>query len=175
LPGYHKFQNYESGEIFLNATSGKLYDFEIITPPIPAGTYEVRFGYLTNGKRGVAQLYFDKTPCGVPLNLNKNAAENGWELPGSLTDDAFGFENDKVMRNNGYMKGPACYKVITPGWTSGENARYSNAILRRILGTYTFSEAGHHLLTVKGLSGGEVMFDYMEFVPTTALEGKDIN
>lgn len=174
LPGYHKFQNYESDEIFLNATSGKLYDFEIITPPIPAGTYEVRFGYLTNGKRGVAQLYFDNIPCGVPLNLNKNAAENGWELPGSLTDDPFGFENDKVMRNNGYMKGPACYKVITPGWTSGENARYSNAILRRILGTYTFSEAGHHLLTVKGLSGGEFMFDYMEFVPTSALEGEDI-
>lgn len=174
LAGYHKFQNYEGDEIFLNATSGKLYDFSIITPPIPAGTYEVRFGYLTNGKRGVAQLYFDGIPCGVPLNLNTLATENGWQLPGSIPDDPNGFENDKMMRNRGYMKGPACYKVITPGWTSGENARYSNAILRRILGQFNFPKAGHHVFYVKGLSGGEFMFDYMEFVPTSALETEDI-
>ncbi len=174
LAGYHKFQNYEGDEIFLNATSGKLYDFSIITPPIPAGTYEVRFGYLTNGKRGVAQLYFDGIPCGVPLNLNTLATENGWQLPGSIPDDPNGFENDKMMRNRGYMKGPACYKVITPGWTSGENARYSNAILRRILGQFNFPKAGHHVFYVKGLSGGEFMFDYMEFVPTSVLETEDI-
>lgn len=174
LAGYPKFQNYEGDEIFLNAASGKLYDFSIITPPIPSGTYEVRFGYLTNGKRGVAQLYFDNIPCGVPLNLNKSATDNGWEKPGAVLDDLLGYENDKTMRNRGYMKGPACYKVITAGWTSGENARYSDAILRRILGTYTFSTAGHHLLTVKGLSGGEFMFDYMEFVPTSVLENEDI-
>ena len=174
LAGYHKFQNYEGDEIFLNASSGKLYDFTIITPPIPEGIYEVRFGYLTNGKRGVAQLYFDGTPCGVPLNLNTYASDNGWELPGSVADDPNGFENDKMMRNRGYMKGPACYKVITAGWTSGENARYSNAILRRILGQFNFKTAGHHELTVKGLSGGEFMFDYMEFVPTSAIESEDI-
>jgi hypothetical protein len=72
------------------------------------------------------------------------------------------------------MKGPACYKVITPGWTSGENARYSNAILRRILGQFNFPKAGHHEFYVKGLSGGEFMFDYMEFVPTSALETEDV-
>ncbi len=174
LAGYHRFQNYQGDEIFLNATSGKLYDFTIITPPIPAGTYEVRFGYLTNGKRGVAQLYFDGIPCGVPLNLNTLATQNGWQLPGSIPDDPNGFENDKMMRNQGYMKGPACYKVITPGWTSGENARFSNAILRRILGKFNFRTAGHHVFSVKGLSGGEFMFDYMEFVPTSALESEDI-
>lgn len=174
LAGYHKFQNYEGDEIFLNASSGKLYDFTITTPPIPAGIYEVRFGYLTNGKRGVAQLYFDNIPCGVPLNLNTYATDNGWELPGSIPDDPMGYENDKMMRNRGYMKGPANYKVITPGWTTGQNARYSNAILRRILGQFTFNEAGSHKLTVKGLSGGEFMFDYMEFVPTNAIENEDI-
>jgi uncharacterized surface protein with fasciclin (FAS1) repeats len=174
LAGFHKFQNYEGDEIFLNSTSGKLYDFTITTPPIPAGIYEVRFGYLTNGKRGVAQLYFDNVPCGVPLNLNTYATDNGWELPGSVPDDPLGYENDKMMRNRGYMKGPANYKVITPDWTRGQNARYSNAILRRILGQFTFSEAGSHKFTVKGLSGGEFMFDYMEFVPTNTLESEDI-
>lgn len=176
LAGYHKFQNYESDEIFLGATSGNLYDFNIITPPVPAGTYEIRFGYLSNGKRGVAQLYIDNVPAGVPLNLNTLAtdASIGYETPGSSQTDISGFENDKMMRNRGYMKGPACYKVVTTGWTSGENARYSNAVLRKILGTYTFKYAENHVLTVKGLSGGEFMFDYLEFVPTSALESEDI-
>lgn len=174
LSGYHRFQNYQGDEIFLNASSGKLYDFEIITPPIPKGTYEVRMGYLSNGKRGVAQLYFDGAPCDVPLNLNNLAGDFGWERPGSVATDPFGFENDKVLRNNNFMKGPACYKVITSGWSGGENARYSDAILRRIIGTFIFHEAGHHVFKVKGLSGGEFMFDYMEFVPTSVLESEDI-
>ena len=176
LPGYYKFQDYEGDEIYLNATSGSLYDFTVTTPPIPAGTYEVRFGYLSNGKRGVAQLYFDDVPTGVPLNLNTLAtdASIGYETPGSDSSDPYGYENDKMMRNRGYMKGPACYKVITTGWTYGENARYSDAILRKILGTYTFTEAQNHTFSVKGLSGGEFMFDYMEFVPTSCLESEDV-
>jgi uncharacterized surface protein with fasciclin (FAS1) repeats len=174
LCGYDKFQNYQGDEIFLNASAAKLYDFEIKTPPIPAGTYEIRFGYLTNGKRGVAQLYFDGIPCGVPLNLNKSATDNGYEVPGSIPEDPDGFENDKIMRNQGYMKGPASYKVPVQGWTFGANARYSKDVLRRIIGTFTFTEAAHHIFRVKGLSGGEFMFDYMEFVPTSAIETEDI-
>ncbi len=176
LCAYAKFQDYEGDEIFLSASSGNLYDFTIITPPVPAGTYEVRFGYLTNGKRGVAQLYFDNIPAGVPLNLN-NSATNvaiGYEAPKTVPEDLEGFQNDKMMRNRGYMKGPACFKVPVPGWTLGENARYSKDVLRKILGTYQFKTAGNHKLTVKGLSGGEFMFDYLEFVPTNALENEDI-
>lgn len=176
LAGYPRFQNYMADEIFLSASGGKLYDFTITTPPIPEGTYEVRFGYLTNGRRGVAQLYLDGVPAGVPLNLNNGAnhVSIGYETPGSVTDDPFGFENDKMMRNRGFMKGPASFKVAEAGWTNGENARYSNANLRKIMGTYDFREAGHHTLMVKGLSGGEFMFDYLEFVPTSVIEYEDI-
>ena len=78
------------------------------------------------------------------------------------------------MRNRGFMKGPACFKVVQSGWSGGENARYSPAALRRIMGTYNFPEASNHILTVKGLSGGEFMFDYLEFVPTSVLESEDI-
>jgi uncharacterized surface protein with fasciclin (FAS1) repeats len=176
LTPYYMYQDYEGDEIFLGSTTGNLYDFSIVTPPVPAGTYEVRFGYLTNGKRGVAQLYLDNVPAGVPLNLNTNAtdASIGYETPGSIPDDPFGFLNDKMMRNRGYMKAPADFKVPTTGWTYGENARYCNAALRKIMGTYTFRTAGNHILSVKGLSGGEFMFDYLEFVPTSALESEDI-
>lgn len=176
LAGYARFQNYMADEIFLSATAGRLYDFTIITPPIPAGTWEVRFGYLTNGRRGVAQLYLDGIPAGVPLNLNNSATHVsiGYVTPGSDPADPFGFENDKMMRNRGFMKGPASFRVAESGWTSGENARFSSANLRRIMGTFEFKEAGHRRLTVKGLSGGEFMFDYLEFVPTSAIEHEDI-
>lgn len=176
LAGYARFQNYMADEIFLSATTGKLYEFTIITPPVPAGTYEIRFGYLTNGKRGVAQLYVDNIPAGVPLNLNLNATDVsiGYETPGSITTDPAGFENDKMMRNRGYMKGPASFKVAETGWTSGQNSRYSRDNLRKILGTYQFDKAGTHELKVVGLSGGEFMFDYLEFVPTSAIEFEDI-
>ena len=176
LTPYYMYQDYQGDEIFLGATTGNLYDFSVVTPPVPAGTYEVRFGYLTNGKRGVAQLYMDNVPAGVPLNLNTNATDAaiGYESPGSILSDPFGFENDKMMRNRGYMKGPADYKVPQTGWTYGENARYCDASLRKIMGTYTFRTAGNHVLSVKGLSGGEFMFDYLEFVPTSALESEDI-
>jgi len=175
LTPYDQYHNYEGDEIFLGASSGKLYDFSVITPPIPAGTYEVRFGYVNSGNRGVAQLYFDNVPCGVPLNLNKDALSDfiGWEAPGSNPADPFGFENDKMMRNKGFMKGPASIQVAKTGWYTGL-ARTGKECLRRIMGTYTFDKAGHHLFTVKGLSGGEFMFDYMEFVPTSALENEDI-
>jgi len=176
LTPYYMYQDYQGDEIFLGSTAGKLYDFSVVTPPVPAGTYEVRFGYLTNGKRGVAQLYLDNVPAGVPLNLNNNATDVaiGYETPGSILSDPFGFENDKMMRNRGYMKGPADYKVPQTGWTNGENARYCDASLRKIMGTYTFRTAGNHVLSVKGLSGGEFMFDYLEFVPTSTLESEDI-
>lgn len=176
LTPYYKYQDYEGDELFLSSTGGKMYDFSIVTPPVPAGTYEVRFGYLTNGKRGVAQLYFDGVPAGVPLNLNTlaTASSIGYVMPGVDSDDPMGFQNDKMMRNRGFMKGPACFKVPTTGWSYGENARMSNQLLRRILGTYTFKTAGTHVLMVKGLSGGEFMMDYLDFVPTSVLENEDI-
>ena len=78
------------------------------------------------------------------------------------------------MHNHGYMKGPACYKVPKPGWTTGVNARYSADNLRRILGTYKFTSASTHTFTVKGLSYGEFQCDFIEFVPVSALENEDM-
>jgi len=176
LTGYPMYQNYEGDEIFLRASPGRLYDFTIETLPIPAGTYEVRFGYGANGNRGVAQLYFDGVPTGVPINLSTLATNSaiGYVVPHTEPDDYNGFENDKMMRNRGYMKAPAVFRVPVEGWFYGENARYSANLLRRILGIYIFRTAGKHKLGVIGLSAGEFMFDYLEFIPTSRLESEDI-
>jgi len=174
---WEQFQDYEGDELYLKAATGKLYDFSIETLPIPAGNYEVRFGYGANGNRGVAQLYLDSIPAGVPLNLMTTATNSqiGYQQPHTVSTDYEGYENDKMMRNRGYMKGPACYTAPKTGFfNKTENARFEGQQLRRILGIYTFKTAGRHILGVKGLSGGEFMFDYMEFVPTSALESEDI-
>jgi len=172
-----KLMNFEGDEVFLVVQNGKLYDFVVTTPPIPAGTYEVRFGYQSNGRRGVAQFYVDGMPTGVPINLNTGGADPliGYVLPGNDQDDPFGYLNDKMMRNGGYMKGPNSFKAVNESWYSGSSARYNASNLRKILGTYTFSEAGHHKIAVKGLSGGQFQVDFIEFVPTSLLEQEDIN
>jgi hypothetical protein len=161
--------NYEWDEVL---PCGR-YDFTVRVPPIPAGTYEVRFGYSPYVQRGVGQMYFDGVPCGIPLN-NSLYADNpkiGW-VQDNLTDDE-GVENDKMMRNRGYMKGPT---VI---WTNSQTtiARDDSWCLRRILKIATFEKTETHTFRVKCVEEADKEFhlDYLEFVPTYLLdkEGKD--
>jgi hypothetical protein len=165
--------DYQGDEVFMSEC---LYDFSVITPPVPAGTYEVRFGYLTNGKRGVAQLYWDGKPCGIPLNLNTPSSDPkiGYETPGANANDPDGYENDKMMRNRGFMKGPASFTSILKDWRGEANGRMSPYCLRRVLGIYTFSEDGTHTFGAKAAKPGEFMFDYLEFVPTEAIEREGV-
>lgn len=174
---HDKLMNFMGDEMFLVVQNGKLYDFVVITPPVPAGTYEIRFGYQSNGRRGVAQFYVDGIPTGVPVNLNTGGTDVGigYVIPGDEPDDLLGYENDKVMRNRGYMKGPNSFKAINESWYAGISARYNASNLRKILGTYTFNKAENHKLAVKGLSGGQFQIDFIEFVPTSLLEREDIN
>jgi Secreted and surface protein containing fasciclin-like repeats len=169
---YGGYQDFQGDEIFLKG----LYDFELETPAIPAGTYEVRFGYQPTGARGAAQLYWDGVPCGIPLDLRILANDPlvGWVLPGSDPDDPNGYENDKMMRNRGYMKGPCTYKDAIDRWYGLKVARFSTASLRRILGTYTFKKSGPHKFTVKAVREGQFMLDYLEFVPVEVIENEDI-
>lgn len=167
-----RFMDYQGDELFLSG----LYDFDITTIPIPPGTYEVRFGYQPTGLRGVAQLYWDGIPTGIPLDLRTlaNDPDIGYQYPGTDTRDPESFENDKAMRNRGYMKGPASYTVIAEWWYTGASARMSEDVLRRILGIYTFNEWSTHTFSVKAVKSGEFMFDYLEFVPLEELEYEDI-
>ncbi|WP_167612236.1 fasciclin domain-containing protein [Maribellus sediminis] len=167
-----RFCDYQGDELFLAG----LYDFDITTVTIPPGTYEVRFGYQPTGGRGVAQLYWDGVPTGIPLDLriSANDPDIGYQYPGTDARDPEGFENDKAMRNRGYMKGPASFRVIAEWWYSGASARMEEQALRRILGIYTFDEWSTHTFSVKAVKSGEFMFDYLEFVPLEVLEYEDI-
>lgn len=169
--------NYQGDEVFLTVQNNKLYDFTFTTPPVPKGTYEIRFGYQSNGRRGVAQFYVDGVPTGVPVNLNTvgSNAQIGYEMPGTVADDPAGFLNDKMMRNRGYMKGPNSFKAVIDSWYKGTSARMNGSNLRKILGIYKFTEDGTHRIMVKGLSAGQFQIDFLEFVPSNIIENEDIN
>lgn len=169
---YGGYLDYQSDEIFLLG----LYDFELTTPAIPAGTYEVRFSYQPTGARGAAQLYWDHKPCGIPLDLRIEANNPlvGWVKPGTDPDDPDGFENDKMLRNRGYMKGPCTYRDAIDRWYGMTIARQSTKSLRRILGTYKFEKSGTHVFTVKAVREGQFMLDFLEFVPVEMLESENI-
>jgi hypothetical protein len=166
------YLDYQGDEIVLMGS----YDFTLTTPPIPAGTYEVRFGYQPTGARGAAEIYVDGVQSGPPVDLRILASdpEIGYVTPGSDSSDPNGFENDKAMHNHGYMKGPASFKDALNKWYGGRIARSSVNSIRRVVGTFTFSTAKNHQISVKSLIDGQFVLDYIEFVPVSAIESEDI-
>ncbi len=166
-----RYEDFQGDEIWMRG----MYDFSITTPVIPAGTYEIRMGYQPTGSRGAAQLYWDSIPCGIPLDLRLLASDPkvGYETPGINLADLTGFENDKMMRNRGYMKGPDSYFSVDKAWYKASNARMSVQSLRRILTRVEFKTAKNHTFTVKAIREGEFMMDYLEFVPVEMLENED--
>lgn len=138
------------------------YDLTIRLLPVPPGTYELRFGYSAWERRSITQLYVDNKPVGIPLDLRKTAShpDIGY-LPDASTEDN-GYENDKMMRNRGYMKAPESYLVY------GVSARNNATTFRRIVGTFTFTEYAAHTIRFRSVVDDDLkqcMMDYFEFVP----------
>jgi uncharacterized surface protein with fasciclin (FAS1) repeats len=150
------------------------YDFTLRIPPVPAGTYEVRIGYTANAERGVAQLYLDKKPCDIPLDMTILASNPkiGWKKDDTTTDS--GIENDKMMRNRGYLKGPASVLLKS----SKEPLRDNGQALRRVVTVAEFSRTESHELRVKSVEevlSRQFHLDYIELVPSNVWENEDRN
>jgi uncharacterized surface protein with fasciclin (FAS1) repeats len=151
------------------------YDFSLRLPPVPAGTYEVRIGYTANDRRGVAQIFFDGKPCGIPLDMTKSAthADIGWKSDLDLeTEDAI-IENDKMMHNRGFMKGPDAASV-----NGADPLRDYGGSLRYIVFKGSFTETQAHILRVKSVEDRldrEFMLDYIEYAPRAIWENEDRN
>ena len=157
------------------------YDVKLRLPPLPPGSYEIRIGYTANANRGVLQIYLDGQPLGIPLDMTKDASspDIGYERPNPENDrDPNGFENDKMMRNRGYMKGPGSLLAsLTVANKEDQTLRYLSRALRRVLTTARLDEGEHWLRfkSVEDISTREFMFDYLEFVPTSYLDKEGID
>jgi hypothetical protein len=164
------WSNVEGDEIIV----GGKYDFTLRIPPLPAGRYEIRMRYEATGYRGVAQVYLDDQPCGIPVDLtiDGNDPRVGWKNDNTTEDN--GIENDKMMRNRGFLKDGNSILVNS----SSANPRTLSRSLRRILTTQSFEKMEPHYLRIKSVEETNVrefQLDYLEFVPSTYLdkEGRD--
>ena len=162
------YPNYQGDELL---AVGR-YDFEYRIPYVPAGNYEIRFGYSVSGLRAVTQFYYDDKVCGIPIDmkLGSNMPLIGWEK--DKESDEENKELDKSMRNRFYMKGPASCHLDK----DGNSMRDSDLALRKIIGTFYISK-GDHWLRFKNVTNdiwsGEdpVQFnqDFLEIVPTNII------
>ena len=174
------------------------FDFTLTVPNFPAGTWEVRIGIKHRGN-ALAQLYVDNRPAGVPVNLSETGKkykasnynpEIGWisdksmvtydEQGNEIPDEEAIAQNDKDMRNRGWMKAPASITQL-PGVTV--SARSESNSTRYILGQFEFGEDMTHTIRAKWVgedqlvSDGDAYFglDYLEFIPKSCIDSEDRN
>ncbi|MDR2086462.1 MAG: fasciclin domain-containing protein [Dysgonamonadaceae bacterium] len=147
------------------------YDFTLRLPPVPPGTYEIRFGYNAVFWRGITQLFIDGEICGIPVDLKITGDDPrvGWIADNQTMDN--GEENDKMMRNRGYMK--SGNSIINEGW--GNILRNSINDLRVIVGTFSFTEYDYHYFRAKNVESENAEFhlDFIEYVPVSHLAVED--
>ncbi len=192
--GYFLYQNchnyywsYEGDEFNLKSVLSNSYDITFPLPPVPSGTYQIRLGFAATGTRGVAQVYFDGKPEGIPIDMRKAGDDPsiGWIAFDSKTTDEQKEENEKILKNNGYYRGPASvFNIIGVGNKDGSNAPksyfYNTApTLRKVLCTVTIDGEKDHNLRIRSVyadGGAELMIDYIEIVPKSVygVEGEGL-
>lgn len=165
---------------------GTSYDIEFRLPSVPPGNYELRMGYAGMFDRGIAQIYVDGEPQGIPVDLRYQADDPrvggiyGDEYTKVMTEEEID-ENNRTMKNNGYYRGPmsvytynggVASKYTSPKYVPGDCQRMNeNAYTyRRKLADVTFDNHTHHTIRfrsvwVQGNDMGCFMIDYIELVP----------
>lgn len=163
------WDDYQADEISLRGW----YDFTVRMLPVPPGTWEIRLGYSVRAWGGLAQLFVDGKITGIPVDFVTKGTDPkiGWIKDSETTDN--GVENDKTMRNRGYMKGPA--SAYNSGYK--QSLRDNSTCLRLIVDTRTFQTYAPHYLRAKNIQSelGEFHFDYIEYCPVSLIENEDRN
>ena len=149
------------------------YDFTITTPPIPAGTWEIRYEWNVNNNGVVlSQVFFDDEIQVVPYINKQGCAVNyyGWkhDMTTLAGNEEAIVQNDREMRNLGMMKAPL--SAISQYYNAG---RYDVSFLRKIVCTKTFDKMQRHTLRIKGLASALMGIDFIEFVPVDKIATED--
>lgn len=172
------WRDYQGDEIM---GSGQ-YDFILKLPPVPqSGTYELRMGASHNSLRGMVQLYFGSTkttlsPVGLPYDMRQTVGTVAVPWEDDTDDDTENAENDKNMRNQGYMKAPKYFHITSSSAsaTSVRDVGGSSAAIRRIITTANLDAGTTYYLRFKSVLNStttQLFLDYFEFVPTSVYNG----
>ena len=143
------------------------FDFSFRLPPVPPRTYEIRFscilrdGYWKDAP--LVQIYIDGKICGLPIDFRYGGNDPlvGWVADEATNDN--GMENDKNLRNKGWMKAPDSYYN-----GAGIPMRNNTQVLRRIIDKRYLGD-GEHWIRFRDVAdvGNDYNFnlDYIELVP----------
>ena len=164
------FHNYQGDEMM--TLDG--FDLAYKLPAVPAGTYEIRMGYTANTRRHVIQFYVDNEVAGIPVDLRITTDNPNIGFVADANTDDNGIQNDKEMKNRGYLKGPNTY--VTTGTT---NARNASNVVRKVVTTKYLSE-GEHWIRFKNVNEADdgtaqFMHDFFELVPVSFLRNEQIS
>ena len=149
------------------------YDITFRLPPCfpTAGDYQIRMGFAQETTRGIAQVYFDNQPQGIPLDMTITSSDprigmtfpdGGWD---SYSEEEKQAER-KALKNKGYYRGPAgiCR-------ANGNTALWvdNGPTYRMVLCTVHISDPNeYHYLRFRNVSDNgktEFMLDWLEVVP----------
>ncbi|MBP8776379.1 MAG: fasciclin domain-containing protein [Bacteroidaceae bacterium] len=159
-------------------TAWGAFDITLRLPPVPKGTYEIRYGFTVAGNRGCGQFYLGSSAdnmnaCGIPIDLTKSATSYGWVADTKGDED---YDNDRVFRARGWMKGPNSW--ISANGTNTTTLRGNNLALRRIVGTIDLQKDGSIYLRIRNATSYEqtmFMMDYLEICPASVYDNPEVS
>lgn len=158
------------------------YDLTLRIPPVPfEGTWEIRWAIPIYTNRGMAQFYIGKdkhnlSAIGVPIDLRLNATDPniGWVADDPYDDD-INAENDKVLRNHGYMK-PPMHDGATTGQIVLKSLREEVAYqrMRKIIYTGPLKPDDQLYVRIKNVmknKTAQYVMDWIEYAPKNVYDG----
>ena len=160
-----------------------LYDFIYKLPPVPKdGTYEIRLGLSHGPIRGMAQIYFGDdpdrlAPVGLPYDMRQIPGSNTPNIPWVKDgdDQTVNRENDKNLRNQGYMKAPMFFTYST-GRADQPLREFGGSwcAIRKIVCTEYMKAGKTYYLRFKSALkklDAELELDYFEYASTPVYNG----
>jgi len=184
-PGYNRgWANMQGDELTIRGIT----DCTMRLPPVPRqGTYELRFAIQSGGeRRGMVQFYWGENKnrlaaMGIPMDL-RQAGDNTLHMPGTdptsdigyeldTDDDEYNAEVDKLLRNNGFMKGCNQYCAGSPGTTT--MMRGNTNCIRRIIVRQTMDPDKTYYVRFKTVMDDRTRFFYMDYLEYCAKEVYD--
>lgn len=167
------------------------YDYAIKLPPVPTGTYELRTFYPPMARGGEIEYYIGNDSSAIETmtklstldaRLNPMTEPSiGWTL--STDEEDFGVASDKIMHQNGYMRGPASFsrgtlntiteklvydssdpysaaRKMTGGTSVRTEQGYGTMMLRYIVGTVDMKQGQDYWLRIKGTAKNDYYYYY---------------
>lgn len=166
------------------------YDLTVKLPRVPkSGNYELRLASSNNSLRGMVQVYIGNSPdrMEIPTGLPIDMRETVGMIPGnpwindkeSQYDEMTCRENDRNLRNQGYMKGPQYFhkngknKDDDPVRNIEGNADDAAALRRILIAQHFDADKTYYLRFKSAVSDPltQLYLDYIEFVPVSVYNG----